>query len=312
MDYKAFKSFDEIDEYDKAILDNIHDKKKIEEVKGDYDKIEINSIIPIINQRRYCKNIVDFKKIIEFLNQSGVPYILFYVGEEVNNRVENCLLNHIKNSKNIIYESLMLKIQEKENKLIANINQSFIIRNICQNLKKINKDEIFDIINNINLTIPKTKIDNYYNFLYDSLIEIKQNTEHKYEVLAFVIIDKIPEKYKKLIDNINSLNSFIYIHLILTNKKNLLNDYKPFKEKKILNKFIFSDEKEVLEDKILKYNLDFEVRNINKIGLINWKENISNKIREILNNYIFSNYSHFNEQVYLNIENLHQKIMFDI
>ena len=244
-------------------------EKEIEEVKGDYDKIKIDSIIPIINQRRYCKNIVFFKKIIEFLNKSGISYILFYVGEEVNNRVENLLLNHIKNSKNKIYDSLMLKIKEKENKLITNINQSFIIRNINQNLKKINKDEIFDIIKNIISTIPEAKINKYHEFLYENLIENTNNSNNKYNILVFVICDYISKGHQNLIDHFNSLNPLVHIQLIYANKNNLFKQYEAFKTKKILKKYIFSNDKEILNDKILNYSLDFDVRNLKDIGIIN-------------------------------------------
>ena len=64
--------------------------------KTNYENAEIKSVFPLMNKYRYIKNILSFKKIIQNLNNSNIPYIIFYVGEEINIGIERILINHKK------------------------------------------------------------------------------------------------------------------------------------------------------------------------------------------------------------------------
>jgi hypothetical protein len=69
---------------------------------GDLLSFEIKHIYPLKNKKRYCKNIIYFKKIIESLNKSNLPYIIFYIGEELNNGIERILINYIKDRRDYL------------------------------------------------------------------------------------------------------------------------------------------------------------------------------------------------------------------
>lgn len=96
-------------ELKKAVL---FKKEELEKLKVDYNTSKIKSVFPIINKNRYFKNILYLNKIIEGLNKSKIPYIIFYIGEELNNGIEKILINHIKKSKEKNeYKKIIQKIE---------------------------------------------------------------------------------------------------------------------------------------------------------------------------------------------------------
>ena len=149
-------------ELKKALLFNeLNDEKKIK----DYDSFDIKTIFPIKNKRRYGKNIVYLKLIVKKLNESKIPYIIFYIGEELNNGIERILINRIKNTKDTnIYNSIISKIKAYENLVSENISQSYLIKKINKSLKILNKNEIFNKIKNI-IEVPHNKKNEYFDFL---------------------------------------------------------------------------------------------------------------------------------------------------
>ncbi len=99
-------------ELKKAIL---FEEKELNKVKN-YNDIEIKTLFPLINKQRYVKNMIYLKKIIELLNESGIPYIIFYIGEELNNKIEKTLINHIKKNNNKSeYNNLIINFKTMKN-----------------------------------------------------------------------------------------------------------------------------------------------------------------------------------------------------
>ena len=299
-------------ELKKAILYN---EKELESLKENYDSVKIKSIFPIINKRRYCKNILYLKKIVRRLTEANIPFIIFYVGEELNNGIEQILINHIKHSKdkNNKYNSIILHLENNEKLIAKNIYQSFIIRTINKNLKKLNKNEIFKIIKDIYESINPDDLENYLSFLYDNLFKKKDNAQ-KYYILVFFLSSKksIFLALKKNIDYFNNKNLLSQVNLISTTKKELLSKYSEYKNKKIIKQYIITDEYESKNGKILEYNIEFDVKHYNDINDINFSKINSDKAKEILKAYIFRNFSHFSREEYLKFDNLHEKLIYDI
>ena len=201
-------------ELKKALLFNeLNDEKKIK----DYDSFDIKTIFPIKNKRRYGKNIVYLKLIVKKLNESKIPYIIFYIGEELNNGIERILINHIKNTKDTnIYNSIISKIKTYENLVSENISQSYLIKKINKSLKILNKNEIFNKIKNI-IEVPHNKKNEYYDFLYKNLIEIRK-IERKNYILIFLVggvsLSPFYEEMIKMIKDINDKSFWIHIELV--------------------------------------------------------------------------------------------------
>ena len=302
-------------ELKKALLFNIYNDKK--QVK-DYDDFDIKTIFPIKNKRRYAKNIIHLQLIIKRLNESKIPYIIFYIGEELNNGIERILINHIKNKKDTeIYNTIITKIKEYENLVSKNISQSFLIKRIDKSLKILNKNEIFNKIKNI-IDVPLNKKNEYFDFIFKNLIEIKKLERKNYILIFFINGLKISDFYKIKIKNINDKSLMTHIELVNAMEEDILVKYSKYKDKNIniIKTFIVTDvtveEKKQNNEKIFKFDIDFEVKDFRNIFDINFGKIDSDYIKEILKNYLISNYIHFSEEKYLDAEILHKKIMYDL
>ena len=302
-------------ELKKALLFNIYNDKK--QVK-DYDDFDIKTIFPIKNKRRYAKNIIHLQLIIKRLNESKIPYIIFYIGEELNNGIERILINHIKNKKDTdVYNSIITKIKAYENLVSENISQSFLIKRIDKSLKILNKNEIFNIIKNI-IDVPLNKKNEYFDFIFKNLIEIKKLERKNYILIFFINGLKISDFYKIKIKNINDKSLMTHIELINATEENILEKYSQYKNKNIniIKTFIVTDviveEKKQDNKKIFKFDIDFEVKDFRNIFDINFGKIDSDYIKDILKNYLISNYIHFSEEKYLDAEILHKKIIYDL
>ena len=292
----------------------IFDLKEIEEASNDYDKIKINSVFPISNKRRYVKNMIYFKKILDILNNSKLPYIIFYVGEEINNRAEKTLINYIKNNKRIDkYKEIISKIEKNEELISTNISRSFIIKTINKNLKKINKEKIFNVIQSIYVKINEDNIKNYSEFLFSNLIEKKKN-EYIQNILVFYISSNnknyifLNNEIKKFNEN----NILTFIKLKYVNKDNLYEEYSKFSKTKIFKTYIIIDNKDKsIFDLLLKLNLDFDVKTWDEFLDINFPKINYETLSKILKNYILPHFAHFREEGFMNSKLLHKKIIYD-
>jgi hypothetical protein len=300
-------------ELKKAIL---FEEKELNKSQN-YNDVKIKTLFPLINKQRYVKNMIYLKKIIELLNESGIPYIIFYVGEELNNKIEKTLINHIKKNNNKSeYNNLIIKLQNNEKLISNNISQSFIIKTINQKLKELNKNKIFDIIKSIVSTIPSNNINNYHNFLVENIIDNKNENNDKLIFLIFIISDESFPRFEDIINDYNKYFSFILFKLITTKKDNFnkeYNDYIKNKNLKIFKTIIFSDEnefntivKDYIENDFIFENI-LEMINFNPISIV-----IKSIFRLKVKNYIFSHFLHFTEEKYLNIKNLHKKVIYDL
>ena len=292
----------------------IFDLKEIEEASNDYDKIKINSVFPISNKRRYVKNMIYFKNILDILNNSKLPYIIFYVGEEINNRAEKTLINYIKNNKRIDkYKEIISKIEKNEELISTNISRSFIIKTINKNLKKINKEKIFNVIQSIYVKINEDNIKNYSEFLFSNLIEKKKN-EYIQNILVFYISSNnknyifLNNEIKKFNEN----NILTFIKLKYVNKDNLYEEYSKFSKTKIFKTYIIIDNKDKsIFDLLLKLNLDFDVKTWDEFLDINFPKINYETLSKILKNYILPHFAHFREEGFMNSKLLHKKIIYD-
>ena len=296
-------------ELKKAVL---FKKEELEKLKVDYNTSKIKSVFPIININRYFKNILYLNKIIESLNKSKIPYIIFYIGEELNNGIEKILINHIKKSKKKNeYKKIIQKIEDNEKLISKNISQSFLIRSIYKSLKLLNKKEIFDIIKNIS-TIPQEICYDYFEFLYQNLIESKK-MDNPYDILLFFVANnKFPNFAQKKIDKFNQENLLTNMKLIYANEKDLLNIESKYNDKKILKKIIILEENEKKNEIIFKYDIKFDVMDIKNFYRFNFDSINADKIEEIIKKYILSHFAHFSEEKYMNFDLLHKKIIYDI
>ena len=300
-------------ELKKAVLFNEN-----EILNNDYESVDIKSIFPIMNKYRYARNILSFKKIIENLNNSNIPYIIFYVGEELNNGIERILINHIKKCPNKAeYKKIISKIEENEKLISKNISQSFIIKTINKNLKKLNKNEIFDVIQNISSSIPKNDIKNYLKFLFENIVEIKNNNEKYFILIFFISNDEINySTFKKYINDFNTNNRFTSVELMKINEENdLLKEYSKYQNKKIIKVFIIKDDIQDIQlnyDVIIKDNIDFEIKNPSENMNINFLGVYYYKIKNIIKNYILSNFTHFYKEGYLDSKLLYKKLVYDL
>ena len=290
---------------------------ELDTVNNDYLSIDIKSLFPIKNKKRYCKNIMYLKKIIQCLNKSGFPYIIFYLGDEINNGTERILLNYIKNKKdNNKYNSIISKIEENEKLISKNISQSFFIKTINKRLSLINKDQIFKIIQNI-INGPSVSCWKYFDFIAQNLIERKE-TKDKYYILFIVESGlKIPSQFENIIKDFNNKNYLIRIEILSSNKEELSKNYSKYNNKKVIKLFIFIQFKED-KDYIKEFGIEgIEAKDIKIIDYenyltINFVEMNGDLIKEIIVKYILSNFSHFSEEKYLNLDIFHKKIIFDI
>ena len=298
-------------ELKKAVLFNETD---FEKSKNDYESLDIKSIFPIINKNRYGKNIFYLKKLIDKLNKSQIPFIIFYIGEELNNGIDNIIINHIKKFKNRPeYKSILENIVKKEEQISNNISQSYILRTVNKNLKQINKNKIFNMIKDICNSVSSEVVLEYHKFLYDNLISQKE-IEAKFNILIFSVIPKdYLSDFEKKIEFYNTQKSAVNINLIYIDEKEILNKISEYNDKNFIKKYliIYSDKSENID---IKYNIELDIKDeLNCIEIISdIKKIYSDFLKNYLKNYVLSHFLHFNEEKYMNLGLLHKKIVYDI
>ena len=115
-----------------------------------------------------------------------------------------------------IYNSIISKIKTYENLVSENISQSYLIKKINKSLKILNKNEIFNKIKNI-IEVPHNKKNEYFDFLYKNLIEIRK-IERKNYILIFLVggvsLSPFYEEMIKMIKDINDKSFWIHIELV--------------------------------------------------------------------------------------------------
>ena len=126
---------------------------------------------------------------------------------------------------------------------------------------------------------------------------------------------RIPSLFEKQIKDFNNKDYLSRIEIIFTTEEELLTKYFLYKDKKISRVFIIVD---IAKAKANNYFNDdiiikgFEVKDFRNLYQINF-EGINNDIvKEIIKKYILSNFDHFSEEGYVNLDIFHKKIIFDI
>ena len=100
--------------------------------------------------------------------------------------------------------------------------------------------------------------------------------------------------------------------LIYTNEKDLSNIETKYNDKKILKKIVILEKKGTKDDIISKYDIKFDVMDIENFYIFNFDSINMDKIKEIIKKYILSHFAHFSEEKYLKFDILHKKIIYDI
>ena len=295
----------------------LFDEKEIINSNGDLLSLDIKNIFPLKNKNRYCKNIIYIKKIIESLNKSNLPYIMFYVGEELNNGIERILINYIKDRKdNNKYKTIISKIENNEKLIAKNISQSFFIKTINKKLNILNKNDIFNIIKNI-INIPQHLYWNYFEFLYQNLID-KKKVKDKYYILLFIKAGLIiPSLYENNIKEFNEKSYLTQIEIIYTEEKDLFINLSKYKNKKIIKALFIVETneddnfKKNFENKELE-GVDSDIIELENLNEINFDIINSTQIKEIIKRYILSHFCHFSEENYIKLNIFHKKLIYDI
>ena len=320
---ETLKNFEHIDDKDKEIIKLLFDNLNLNYYD---DKIIMiftdGSYVNLLKAIKYCENqeniflsnrekkdIQNFIKMIDLLRKSKIPFIIFYMPNDLRNNKDDFLIEHAKNLNEIknnlkddIYKSYSLKFIDEEidkfKKYILEyisyscLEQDTTLEAISHNLY----NEIIDKINPINI------------FRLELIIFKNENSNIKDIEGAFsLIIDKKCFEYKKeIINDDNALNEYI--------KK---------------NKKIPDDTFRILIcETELDKNIEFLYDKIESFSLIIKKKDIGKKIFEILRDFKAKFKNYFSQQIkkkiyknhlfysnnkeYLNGKNLIKKISYDL
>ena len=195
---------------DIILINEILKKRKIEniqDIKKGFDTLNLNfdeeKILMIISNGSYIKllkaynmgcnidesislnerekkNIKYFQKIIQLLNDSGIPYIIFFMPSDLNNKLDNYLISHIKTK---MTEKDKLKIiNDHEKQISDNLYLTYYIKSFEKEIDYFTHIIIENIINIFDVF-------DFYSIcqsLYDEIIEtIVPKNEINFEVIIF-------------------------------------------------------------------------------------------------------------------------------
>ena len=184
-------------------------------------------------------------------------------------------------------------------------------------MKKLNKNEIFEIIKSISSSIPEDEINEYLEFLCEKLIEIKTN-EDMFFILVFFMSNDDDNYlfFQKYIKSFNEKNIFTHIELKQIKKEeDLLKEFLKYQKEKILKVYIIKDDIQDTKsfyDIILKNDIDFEIKSTFENMNIPFNGIYFYKSKDIIINYILRHYANFSGEGYLDGQLLYRKIIYDI
>ena len=263
----------------------------------------------IFLSNRDKKDTQNFIKMIELLKNSKIPFIIFFMPNDLRNNKDDFLIEHAKNKnenktnlKNNIYKSYSLKLIDEEidkfkKFILEYISYSCLERDstlevISHNLY----NEIIDNINPVNI------------FRLELIIFKNENSNIKDIKDAFsLIIDKKCFEYKEeIINDENALTEFIQ-----KNKKIPDDTFRILICETELEKNI-----EFLYDKIESFTLIIKKKDIGQKVfqiLSDFKAKFKNYYSQQIKKKIYKNHLFYsNNKEYLNGKNLKKKIAYDL
>ena len=262
------------------------------------------------------KDIQNYRKIMQLLEKSKIPYIIFFIPNDIRNNIDDYLIEYAKKknlnkinskSENNIYKCYSLKLIEDEiDKFRSRIIE--IISFVCSSKNK----NIEIISNNLFDEIIET-IKPIYIFNLELVILNNNN---------FNIIN-IEDYY--LIGSIKDKNCIKYNKIIINNEKELdeyIEKHKKIPDDTFRILYYHSD----LNDNI-KFLIDKEesfsyiINGIGKVNILSQAMDLENNFNMKIRNYfskqikknIYKNYIYYsNNNEYLNGKNLKNKIIYDL
>ena len=341
IDKKLRKKFDKnniifTENYKKLNLGAVNDKIIMLFTDGSYLKLKYacNKIIQEkenlpnfsfnekIFDNRDQKNIKKFSFLLSLIQGNNIPYIIFYIGNDLDTNIDSVLINYIKHKED--KNNFMKKLIDNEKKFQDNIIKSYYINTITELIKEINLN-IFSKI--ILLLPPRVNLkQNFSKPLFNNLVDIKLSKQVKVFYI-FLTKDVISTKTRKeygflLSKNLKYVNyeqKFVEIKNIGINKTLL--DVEGLKQGNNIINFIICDEikqTDIPFDFIEKNNIK-DIYNLN--GIEFEITAINNKIRQKyfvvvqdkIINYTLHNFNvYFNNTEYLRPKNIAEKIIFDL
>ena len=293
---------------DDKIIMIVTDGSYVKLSKATNDKLD-NKIF----SNRDIKDAQNYRKIIQLLKDSKIPFIIFFIPNDLRNNIDDFLIEHAKKK----------NYKEIKTNLENNIYKSYSFRLIEQEIDKFKKD-IFNIISS-NCSIKDTNLEYISYNLYNEIIEriniknifnlelviLKKDGFIPKNIINFIFTRRITEdksiKFQEVIlDNDKCLEKYINDHKKIPNdtfrllfyKSKLNKDIKFFCEKS--DAFSFIIEEENITEKVYELENNFYLK---------FKNYISQQIKKKIYKYCIY-YS--NNQEYLNGKNLINKIIYDL
>ena len=275
-----------------------------------------------IFDNRDQKDIKKFSFLLSLIQGKNIPYIIFYIGNDLDTNIDSVLINYIKYKED--KNNFMKKLIDNEKKFQDNIIKSYYINTITELIKEIN----LNIFSKIILLLPPgvNLKQNYSKPLFNNLVDIKLSKQVKVFYI-FLTKDVISTKTRKeygflLSKNLKYVNyeqKFVEIKNRGINKTLL--DVEGLKQGNNIINFIICDEikqTDIPFDFIEKNNIK-DIYNLN--GIEFEITAINNKIRQKyfvvvqdkIINYTLNNFNvYFNNTEYLRPKNIAEKIIFDL
>ena len=292
---------------DKKIIMIISDGSYIKLLKA-YNMIENEIDINKLLNDREKLNIKSFKRIINLLNDSKIPYIIFFNPSDIKNQIDDFIIEHMKSKENVD-DNLKKKLKT----LNKNIYISYYVKpfdKVIDDFKNAIIEFIFQRVSiyDFNLTCKN---------LYDEIIEELKQLDFTFELIVLQdndIVSAIKQflhqyqfiKYNdKYIKGDSEMMEYI-------NKNNKLDDnvFRCLIYEKKENEFQFEIEMGNYFSSIISnkhFSNDFD----------KFKESFKNKIKyyfsDKLKNFVKNNFLYYTtDKEHLNRKNLKNKIMYDL
>lgn len=267
-----------------------------------------------IYRNKDIKNIKYFVTILDLLEEHKIPYIIFYIGNDLTNNIDNMLVNYIKiNEKQ---KKILDQIVENEKETQKNLIGSYYINSITEIIKEAN----INLFKNIISYLPdETHFETVINDIYSSIIDIKLYNNFKVQYIIVLEKKNIIKNQKNLLKIMNNKLSYIsYNENIYITKDQIQNTLKEIPTNK--NHFIFllydesnatNDLSFIIENDVNSFDLNYFKVNLGIKNII--KEKFTIFVYTKIYNYVLKNINNYlNDKEYLCSKNMLNKIIYDL
>ena len=265
---------------------------------------------------REKKNIKCFKKIIKLLNDSGIPYFIFFMPSDLKDQIDDYLIEHIK-AKTDNDNKLKKRNNDKEKIIQNNMYLSYYIKSFYSKIDNFKSNILDDI-----LQILEYDFKNICQSLYGEIIE---KLQPKNEIIFESIIFQVNEDVMK----IKILSSFLEnYNFIKYQEKKIKNNIELIQyideNKKIYDNVFRNIIFNYLGDYEIKFRIDNEQYFSSMINIKEFKKNfddfkkkfelmIYNFFSQKIKNFVNKNFLYYStNKEYLNRKNLINKIIYDL